>query len=148
MAASKKTVLVTNDLSEESFRDFPAANELARSLGGRIVLLYVLPTLDHHPTGAPFVSPVPLPTDAELKAQALRDMEGLRSRFTVDDLRFEVRSGESVDETVCQVAAADKADYIVVATHGRSGLSRMVMGSIAESILRRAHVPVLVVPLR
>ena len=37
--------------------------DLARSLNARVTLLYALPSMDHHPTGTPFVSPVPIPSD-------------------------------------------------------------------------------------
>ncbi|MES2064054.1 MAG: universal stress protein [Bacteroidota bacterium] len=40
-----------------------------------------------------------------------------------------------------------KADLIVIGTHGRSGIDRLLMGSVAESVVRNSHVPVLVVPL-
>lgn len=148
MSTSKKTVLVTTDLSDESFRAFPAASELARAIDGRIVLLYVLPTIDHRPTGTPFVSPVPIPTDAELTARAKVDLESARSHFVDLDVDIQVRSSDDVDEQICDFAREQQVDYIVLATHGRSGLRRIVMGSVAESILRRATVPVLVVPLR
>ncbi len=61
--------------------------------------------------------------------------------------RVEVLPDDSVAHGI--LAAADRvgADMIVMGTHGRTGLSRLVLGSVAEAVLRRAAVPVLVVPL-
>jgi nucleotide-binding universal stress UspA family protein len=148
MSTAKTTILVTTDLSQESHRAFAAACDLARGVGARIVVLYVLPTIDHKPTGSPFVSPVPMPGDDELIALAHKDLEALRGHFAGMDVAFEARASNDVDEAVCKCAEDLGASYIVLSSHGRSGLRRMVLGSVAESILRRARVPVLVVPMR
>lgn len=56
-----------------------------------------------------------------------------------------VRVADSVAATILNVAAEIHADLIVVGTHGRSGLSHMLMGSVAETVIREAPMPVLVV---
>jgi nucleotide-binding universal stress UspA family protein len=50
--------------------------------------------------------------------------------------------------TIVATAEAFRADLIVMSTHGRSGLSRVIYGSVAEAVLRAARVPVLLVPRR
>ncbi len=52
-----------------------------------------------------------------------------------------------VKETILRLAKEWDATLIVAGTHGRKGLNRLLMGSVAESILRDAHVPVIVVPM-
>jgi nucleotide-binding universal stress UspA family protein len=61
-------------------------------------------------------------------------------------VRMEVVEGWSIPEQI--LASADRlgADLIIMGTHGRSGLRRALMGSVAEEVLRRSHRPVLVVP--
>ena len=54
--------------------------------------------------------------------------------------------GNTADALV-ECAAQYKADLIVVGTHNRTGLSRLVMGSVAEHVVRHSHIPVLVVPI-
>lgn len=61
--------------------------------------------------------------------------------FTV---RSRVRFGEPTDEIVALIEA-DEVALVVLATHGRSGLSRVLMGSVAGGVLRRVHVPVMMV---
>jgi nucleotide-binding universal stress UspA family protein len=71
--------------------------------------------------------------------------EGLRAR----GMRVEtvVRVGEPAPEIVGAAREAG-VDLIAMTTHGRSGLSRLLFGSVAEAVLRRAHVPLLLLPLR
>jgi universal stress protein A len=56
----------------------------------------------------------------------------------------EVRQGQSAEEIV-RLATERKADLIVMGTHGRTGLARLLAGSVAESVLRTAPCPVLAV---
>ena len=58
-----------------------------------------------------------------------------------------VKEGEPVD-AIEQMVAELKPDFIVIGSHGRTGLTRAIMGSVAEGVLRKASVPVIVVPAR
>jgi nucleotide-binding universal stress UspA family protein len=57
------------------------------------------------------------------------------------------RTGEDVDvaDQILEIAQSEGIDLIVMTTHGRTGLSRLLFGSVAESVLRRAGVPVLLI---
>jgi nucleotide-binding universal stress UspA family protein len=79
------------------------------------------------------------PADAAALIAALPDQ--FHQRFTV-----EVEQGEVVG-TILEVAARDHADLIVIGTHGRTGVSHLLLGSVAERIVRRAACPVLTVRL-
>jgi nucleotide-binding universal stress UspA family protein len=57
------------------------------------------------------------------------------------DVSWEVRNGRP-DEEIVDAARASGADLIAMSTHGRSGLGRLLFGSVAEQVLRRAEVPV------
>src|SRR5512134_24986 len=61
-------------------------------------------------------------------------------------VRMEVVEGWSIPEQILTAADRLAADLIIMGTHGRSGLRRALMGSVAEEVLRRSHRPVLVVP--
>jgi len=61
------------------------------------------------------------------------------------NLQAKVLSGENVAETIAEYATVSKTDLIIMATHGRSGISRRVWGSVADKILRSACVPVLMI---
>lgn len=53
--------------------------------------------------------------------------------------------GERIASVIVAEAKNCQADLIIIGTHGRSGFSRMVLGSVAESVLRMAHIPVLLI---
>ncbi len=62
-------------------------------------------------------------------------------------LRVEVIPGDAVADGILMTADHMNADLIVMGSHSRTGLARVVLGSIAESVLRRARRPVLIIPM-
>jgi len=84
--------------------------------------------------------------EEERKNNAAEYLKGVVSRLKPDGVKFqtEVLVGNAADSLVDYVEATD-VDLILIATHGRSGISRWVRGSIADRILRAARVPVLMV---
>ncbi len=75
---------------------------------------------------------------------AKAEAQGSRQRVTVKSILIE-NNVRSVDTVIVAQAKKCRADLIVIGTHGRRGLSRMVMGSDAEGVVRNAPVPVLLV---
>ena len=59
---------------------------------------------------------------------------------------LEAEAAPNVAEVVCDYADEHGYDLIALSSHGRSGFRRLILGSVAEAILRHAHVPVLVFP--
>jgi nucleotide-binding universal stress UspA family protein len=110
---------------------------LAKSLGAELVLLRVAFT--HVLPGA---DPVEAQVSAVQEAEAY--VSGLAKRLQEEGARAEakVRYGDPVEEILDHVAW-DHIDLIAMATHGRTGLTRLVMGSVAEHVLRRTSVPML-----
>jgi nucleotide-binding universal stress UspA family protein len=116
--------------------------ELARSLGGEVALIHVV---DPAQNWAPD-SGVPA---AELIQRAEQDgkrlLEGFRQRATCPTPPLEfVEVGKPAAEIV-KAAKEWPADIIVLASHGRGGVSRLLLGSVAEGVMRHAGCPVLVV---
>lgn len=137
-----RRVLVPVDFSEVS----PTVVAMARRLlapDGQAVLLHVVETL-------------PLVTEAALGLYAnRREMEDLKRLSTekltqmvadLHDARFvaAVREGKPAHE-IAQVAADVDAELIVIGTHGRSGLEHLLVGSVAERVLRKARCNVFLV---
>jgi nucleotide-binding universal stress UspA family protein len=115
--------------------------DLVRGSGATVRLLHVVPVPEK------LVSPKGrLVADADqemerLEAEGLDHLKAIVARL---DLPAEcvIRFGDDADE-ILREAEAYGADLIAVTTAGRSGLKRMVMGSVAEQVFRRAQVPVL-----
>jgi nucleotide-binding universal stress UspA family protein len=80
-----------------------------------------------------------------LRAEVRRFIDSIDTGGSL--LQLEVAEGDPVD-AILHAAGTQKADLIVMGTHGRSGVDRLMLGSVAESVLRRAPCPVLTVPRR
>ena len=133
------TILHPTDFSERSRNALPLACALARDYGARLVFLHVaLPPTLVYGEGA-------LPLDPEIlfrEAKERLDRLEVPQANVRAERRFE--EGDPVTE-ILRVAREINADLIVLGTHGRTGLARLLMGSVAEQIVRKAACPVLTV---
>jgi nucleotide-binding universal stress UspA family protein len=133
------TILHPTDFSEPSEIAFRLACTFARDCGARLILLHVapVPVLVY---GEGVVPPRPEDYQEQLEEELHRLVPPDPS------IRFEhrFREGDAVTE-ILATAEETNADLIVMGTHGRTGLSRLLMGSVAEQVVRRASCPVLTV---
>ena len=140
----KPLIVLMTDFSEASFQAFEPTVELAKRLSGRVALLHVvreLVTIPHGPPGHPRGL-----AHSMQEAQAKMDEAKVRLGGEVP-VSTEVLPGDHVHDVVKRYAGEQHADFISLATHGRTGLRRALMGSVAEAVLRRSKVPVVVFPL-
>ncbi|MBK8976003.1 MAG: universal stress protein [Planctomycetes bacterium] len=140
-------ILLTTDFSPDAERAYAPTLALAERLGARILLLHVVEVTAVAPHGAP-LAPALLPPDTpqlvgEAKVRILEAAARLGRGVPVDTL---VETGTDIVQQITRVARERKADYIAISTHGRTGLRRLVLGSIAEAVVRHAHIPVLCFP--
>ncbi len=143
-----KKILVPLDGSETSEAVLPHVAALAKCTGAKVVLLRVTtqPMYETVFGDTVVTHTAPLPPDAGERSHA----EGYLQRVAFDnfedsnDVSIEVCGGP-IAETILDYAAGIDADVIAMSTHGRSGLARMVIGSVADEVVRRSHLPVLLV---
>ncbi len=128
---SLRRVLVATDLSDLANRAVRYAYALARDGEGEVILLHVSGRAAGDPD-----------SDAELVAR-LRKL--VPSSVEETATRTEVVHSHDVVEAICAAAERLGVDAICVASHGRTGLARAVLGSVAERVIREARRPVLVV---
>jgi nucleotide-binding universal stress UspA family protein len=139
-------LLVATDLSDEMRARIPYVGGLARTLGARITLLHVIGGHEAIPHGAPLAPRVKEPADpATLQAAREQLQELVVSYGEGISVTPKVVVGDPAHEIV-EHAQLEGANMIVVGTHGRTGFRHMVLGSVAEAVVQRAKVPVLVVP--
>lgn len=83
--------------------------------------------------------------DESRRAQILAQLEGLRRSLEVDgyQVQVEVGFGEDPAEEIVNFVRYKDVDLVAMTTHGRSGLSKLLFGSVAEEVFRRVNVPVL-----
>ena len=138
-------VLIGIDQSPLGARALEAGVALAEACGAELGLVYVLdPRLFAGAQGG--APPGEVRSEFERAGRELLATAATRAREGPAPWQF-VAWGAPADEIV-GAARAWRADLIVLGTHGRSGVSRLLMGSTAEGVLRRASCPVLVVPVR
>lgn len=142
-----KKILVPLDGSKTSMRGLDEAIKLARLEKARLRLIHVVDVFVVTPTleGGTYIDDIQETFRASgqkmlAKAEALARKRGAK----VDSVQFDPVGGRAADVIIAQ-AKKWRADLIVIGTHGRRGLSRLVMGSDAEQIIRAAPVPVLTV---
>ncbi|MFN0017630.1 MAG: universal stress protein [Pirellulaceae bacterium] len=132
-------ILVPTDFSPNSEVALGLATSLARETGGEIVLAHV-ETIPLSATGGEYLYAIP-----ELPTKEL--MEKLQ-HVSLPDSQVPVErrllAGDPADAIV-RIAESEHVDLIVMGTHGRRGISRLLMGSVAESVVRAAPCSVLTV---
>lgn len=140
-------ILYATDLSPESLPAFHHAAAIARWYEAPLTVLHVVPGFDPLPAPAEWVGgtmpPPRIPTPDEVRevmaAQLpLEQMAGLPCETVA-------RAGDPA-RVIVDEAVARHADLVVVGTHGRSGVARFLLGSVAERVVHLAPCPVLTVP--
>jgi universal stress protein A len=147
MAFTQKIIAPT-DFSPSAALALDAAAILANQFGAAVVLLYVYdPTLLSPLYAVPGAGAVLelTPRVPDFEASVLREMAQLRATRLagVADVTCVVKQHASAAEGICEAATEASADLIVLSTHGRTGLAHMLIGSVAERVVRHASCPVL-----
>ena len=142
-----KKVLFPTDFSEGSDNALPYAADMAKHYGAKLYLLHVIQDIAEA-TGwyVPHVSLGELYRDIEKNAAKEMDRYGLEEFRGIKDIERIVVTGTPYEE-ILKFARENKADIIVIGTHGRKGLDRVIFGSTAEKVVRDAPCPVLSVRL-
>ena len=135
-----RQVVVLLDGSELAERVLPLVAAVIRGRGSRVYLLSVVPTA----RGLPFPREREDVEQARRSLQAYLDEVAQRLMPVAAAVQTVVRAGRPAEEILAFVGEVE-ADLIAMSTHGRSGLSRWVFGSVADRVLRGATCPVLLV---
>jgi len=138
-------ILVPTDFSEPSEAALAYARMLARQFGATFHLLHVIET--PFATGA-FSSEIYIPETPGLITELMQQAKlKLARRLLPSDKALYKATKEIIvgqpAKTIVQYAAEQKFDLIVMGTHGRTGLGHLLMGSVAEHVVREASCPVL-----
>ena len=147
MALTPKLILVAVDLHDARDDALDMAAFYARSFGSAVRVFHAADINVPSP-------PIPIPGASELRQEALASAENelaaeleKRVRPSMDGIEtsYCVARSSSTGEAVCAAARDSGADLVIVGSQGRTGIGRMLLGSVAESVVRHAPCPVLVV---
>jgi nucleotide-binding universal stress UspA family protein len=138
-------ILLTTDLSAESKRAFAPVRALAQRLGTSVTLLAVLEDLPFEPAAPGLMAAYP--DRSQLKRDWQQELDRCADGLGRDVCTVAVVvEAMDVARAIVTAATERQVDYIAMATHGRSGLRRLLLGSVAEQVVRHAHLPVLLYP--
>lgn len=145
-AGPYRSIVIATDLSECSFAAAKAAKNLGVLDRGGIIVLHVLDTWEGGPVVRASISMEEAERRLEEDAErASRELQHLMQRLAIEGSCQVVKLGEeSIAMAIDNFAKAAQADLIVIGTHGRTGLEKWMLGSVAESVLRISDVDVLV----
>ncbi|HSH95601.1 MAG TPA: universal stress protein [Roseimicrobium sp.] len=138
-----RRLLVPVDFSDCSLKALDYATAFARQSGASITLLYVVQV---YYAGGEFASIDMESVQSSLREVAVRELAKITSSpaFTGLTLQTLIRTGPAASEIVT-TAREQNTDLIIISTHGHSGLKHILLGSVAENVVRHAPCPVLTV---
>ena len=142
-----KRILVPLDGSELAKKALDHAEKLAETFGAEIILSQVVPFMPIY--GAPELM-TPFIVDEKQKEVAERYLTNLSEELKKRGFKATatVTTGQQVAVEIIDFAKESGLDLIVMCTHGRSGITRWVLGSVAHKVLTRAETPILLVHLK
>ena len=137
-----KKILCPTDFSEESYRAMEYGARFAQAADGTLLIAHII----HVPTEHLLEPEGHLPSFDQLKGRARSLLEEVRDKRLAGTTKCELllTVGDPYEQLMA-MATERNVDLIVTATHGRTGLEHLVMGSVAEKIIRHAPCPVFVV---
>jgi nucleotide-binding universal stress UspA family protein len=142
-----RSILLPTDFSECGNYALPYAASLARKFSASLICVHVIEPMVPTVGYSGMTEPLPIAGITEqLEDSAERELPKIAERDECAGLEVEelIVHGEAAAEIV-RVATERNVDLIVVSSHGRTGLGRILFGSTAEAIVRHASCPVLVV---
>lgn len=147
-----KTILLTTDLSPESKIAFATSLEFVKNYSAKLLLLAVIEDLSQ--AAMVYAMDFPVLPDPDIQKQLMQKVESelkeIKTTYfsSIPCETFAVEARGPVHAEIIRFAKQHQADLIVIATHGRTGISRILIGSVAEKVVREAHCPVLTIPAK
>ncbi len=138
-----KRILAPIDFSDYSQVAAQTAAEIASKFGADLILFHAMPAVSDLPAVEIFKEGE---HRAELREEAEQRLQTLAERLSAENIRVETEIGEANEAgmEILRAAEANRADLIVIATHGMTGWRAVAFGSVAEKVAEQAKCPVLI----
>ncbi len=152
-----KKVLIALDYDPPAQRIAEKGHELAKSMNAEVILLHVVSEAFYYtsPNYSPIMgydgfndlSLVPLTNVEELRKAAQNFLNMSKKHLGDESIQTIVREGE-FGESILYTAKELNADVIVMGSHGRRGLDKILLGSVAEQVLHKTDIPLYIIPTK
>jgi len=141
-----KHILIPIDGSELSRRAATKAIELAKLCQGKIIVLHVIPPFQTIAYMGALLAATEFAYNEQAKTDGEQYLAEIRTMAEAAGVPFEGEAdfGEQPNETILAVAKARQCDLIVMGSHGRRGMTRLLLGSETQKVLLGSNIPVLV----
>ena len=152
-----KKILIALDYNPSAQKVAETGYGLGKAMNAEVILLHVIEdavyysSLEYSPImgfggfGMPNVSQIP--DEAALKSAAIIFLENTRTHLKDENIAVITEDGDSA-ECIVKVAEEMVVDVIVMGSHSRSGLEKILMGSVTEKVLNHSKIPVLIIPTK
>lgn len=134
-----RRILLPTDFSEVATSALDYASQLARTHQAELLIVHVEEPQETYAVGAEFAGPA----DDLRNALQARLTDTLPTTPNVPVRHEYLTDNVKPAQAILDLASSEQVDLIVMGTHGRTGLRHLLMGSVAESVARRAHCAVL-----
>ncbi len=151
-----KKILIALDYSPSAQSVAEVGYNLAQATHGEVLLIHIVADINYYSSMA--YSPImgfsgytfpdiALDVVNDLEAESLRFLNESKKHLGGENIEVKVVDGET-GPAILKAAKDYGADVIVMGSHGRSGLGKLIMGSVAENVMHNSEVPLLIVPIR
>jgi nucleotide-binding universal stress UspA family protein len=152
-----KNILIALDYSPTAQRVAETGYKLAKAMNARTILLHVVADSTYYSSlkYSPIlgfdnfsnINIVQADTDEQLKIASYKYLDKLKQLLGDDTIQTVIKNGEC-GETILSAATELNAEIVVMGTHSRRGFEKMLLGSIAEDVLRHSLIPLFVIPIK
>lgn len=142
-----QNILVPIDGSKTSHSAIKTAAELAKAFGSKVTAVFIL-TIDPF-VGVEFLDTKGQAADMSNKAHHLSQeiIDEAHALFSKEGIEIETKivEGQVIHKEIVKAAEETHADLVVMGSHGRTGIKKLMLGSVAQNVLGEIHIPVLIV---
>lgn len=153
-----KKVLIALDYNPSAQKVAETGYALAKNMQASVVLLHVLADPGYYAAyqyspimgfDNTFIRPETQPPDMsqEIESAAMEFLNRSKAHLGADNINVMVRDGNTADQ-ILEAATAENADVIVLGSHSRSGLDKILMGSVTGKVLQGSAIPLFIIPTK
>ncbi|MGN6340576.1 MAG: universal stress protein [Ginsengibacter sp.] len=151
-----KKILIALDYNPTAQHILEAGYELARSMGAEVILMHVVAdytyysSLDYSPILGfdqfSNLGAMQLDSVTQLENAANEYLEHLKAQFGYSSIKTLIKDGDA-GEGIVEASDNLGVDVVVLGSHSRRGLDKILMGSVAEKVLRKSKIPLYIIPV-